>query len=57
MKADYVSLSVVGVEVPHFHIHLIPRRHDDGLAGFWPTKTYGEGEMAATAAKIKKEID
>jgi histidine triad (HIT) family protein len=56
MQADYVSLSVVGVDVPHFHIHLMPRRFDDGLAGFWPTKTYREGEMAATAEKIKKEL-
>ena len=25
MKANYVALSVVGVDVNHFHIHLIPR--------------------------------
>jgi histidine triad (HIT) family protein len=56
LKADYVSLSVVGIEVPHFHIHLIPRRHDDSLAGFWPTKEYGPGEMAETAAKIKEAM-
>ncbi|HTW96808.1 MAG TPA: HIT family protein [Candidatus Methylomirabilis sp.] len=54
--ADYVSLSVVGVDVPHFHIHLIPRRFDDGLAGFWPTKTYAPGEMTAIAEKIRQEI-
>jgi histidine triad (HIT) family protein len=56
MQADYVAVSVVGVDVPHFHIHLIPRRFDDGLAGFWPTKTYAEGEMVATAEKIKNAI-
>jgi histidine triad (HIT) family protein len=55
MNADYVSLSVVGFEVPHFHIHIIPRRLDDGLAGFWPTKKYAEGEKDATAEKIRKE--
>ncbi|HEY4508415.1 MAG TPA: HIT family protein [Candidatus Paceibacterota bacterium] len=52
-NADYVAISVVGTEVPHFHIHLIPRRHDDGLAQFWPTKKYGEKEMEAAAEKIR----
>jgi histidine triad (HIT) family protein len=56
MKADYISLSVVGTEVPHFHIHLIPRRFDDGLAGFWPTKKYAEGEKEETVEKIRKEL-
>jgi len=36
--------------------HLIPRWYNDGLAGFWPTKKYGEGEMEKIAEKIKKEI-
>jgi|WetSurMetagenome_2_1015567.scaffolds.fasta_scaffold728047_2 histidine triad (HIT) family protein len=53
---DYVSISVVGTEIPHFHIHLIPRRFDDGLAGFWPTGEYGPGEMDAVANKIRAEI-
>ena len=52
MKADYVSVSVVGLDVPHFHIHLIPRNFNDGLANFWPTKKYSEGEMEKTAEKI-----
>jgi histidine triad (HIT) family protein len=56
VKADYVALSVVGTEVPHFHIHLIPRHFNDGLAGFWPTKKYAEGEMMEVAGKIRKEI-
>lgn len=56
LQADYVTVSVVGLDVPHFHIHLIPRYHDDGLAGFWPTKKYGENEMLAIAEKIKSKI-
>ena len=52
MNADFVVLSVVGVDVPHFHIHLIPRRYNDGLANFWPTKKYKKGE----AEKIKEKI-
>jgi len=56
LNADYVSLSVVGTDVPHFHIHIIPRRLDDGLAHFWPTKKYAEGEMATVAEKIIVEL-
>ena len=28
---DYVQLGVVGVEVPHFHIHLIPQKMTDAV--------------------------
>jgi len=52
MNADYVVVSVVGVDVPHFHIHLIPRNFNDGLAGFWPTKKYREGEAESIAKRI-----
>jgi histidine triad (HIT) family protein len=55
-NADYVVLSVVGVDVPHFHIHIIPRFKDDGLANFWPTKKYKEGEASEIAGKIKSNI-
>jgi len=54
LEADYITVSVVGLDVPHFHIHLIPRYYDDGLAGFWPTKKYGSGEMEATLEKLTK---
>jgi len=56
LNADYVALAVVGEDVPHFHIHIIPRFHNDGLAGFWPTKKYVSGELERFAEKIKKEI-
>lgn len=56
MKADYVAVSVVGTEVPHLHIHLIPRHSKDGLAGFWPTKKYAEKEEEKIATKIKKAL-
>jgi histidine triad (HIT) family protein len=53
MEADYISISVSGVDISHFHIHLIPRNLNDGLHGF-PTKTYPEGEIKKVAEKIKK---
>ncbi len=54
--ADYVVLSVVGTEVPHLHIHLIPRKHNDGLAGFWPRGDSTEKERAAAATQIRAAL-
>ena len=52
-KADFVIVSVVGIDVPHFHIHLIPRNSNDGLANFWPTKKYKNKEAEMITKKIK----
>ncbi len=52
LKADFVVLSVVGIEVPHFHIHLIPRKLNDGLANFWPTTEYGIGQAKEILKKL-----
>lgn len=55
-NADYVAVSVVGIDVPHFHIHLIPRYKNDGLSNTWPTKKYKENEVKETAKKIKQYL-
>ncbi len=55
LECDYVQISVVGKDVPHFHIHLIPRYFDDGLPSF-PTLSYDENEMDAIATQIKKAL-
>lgn len=52
---DYVQLSVSGTDIPHFHIHLIPRYFNDGLSE-WPTKTYEEGQSSETAKKITQVL-
>lgn len=57
VNADLVVLSVVGLDVPHFHIHLVPRYKDDGLAGWWPTKKYEGNEIAEYVEKIKKSLN
>lgn len=51
LECDYVQLSVVGNEVPHFHVHLIPRYNNDVLRNY-PTKRFDLKE----ADKIKKKI-
>jgi len=56
VEADFVIVSVVGIDVPHFHVHLVPRYNDDGLAGWWPTKKYEEGEIEEYAEKIKNAL-
>lgn len=40
-----------GQVVMHTHVHLIPRRANDGLKS-WPDGTYGPAEAAALASKI-----
>jgi len=37
----------VSQSVPHLHIHVVPRRHKDGLRGFfWPRSKYRDADDA-----------
>ncbi|HEY9584609.1 MAG TPA: HIT family protein [Candidatus Paceibacterota bacterium] len=55
-QADFIVLSVVGTDVPHLHLHLIPRYHKDGLQNFWPTKEAKREESKKIAEKIRDLI-
>lgn len=55
LKCDYVQLTVVGEEVPHFHVHLIPRYKNDNLPNL-PTIKYKELESKKVLDKIIKTI-
>jgi histidine triad (HIT) family protein len=48
----------ISQSVPHFHIHIVPRNHKDGLRGFfWPRTSYSsESDKNDVLLKIKKEI-
>ena len=48
----------VSQSVPHLHVHVVPRRHKDGLRGFfWPRQRYESDEqMAAVAAAIRARL-
>lgn len=48
---------VAGQVVPHVHVHIIPRRADDGLGYRWNTTSYADGEAASTADKLRKLLD
>lgn len=56
MKADgtFVAMNnVVSQSVPHFHIHIVPRKRGDGLRGFfWPRHKLTEED----ARKVQKAI-
>lgn len=55
LPCDYVQISVVGEEVPHVHVHLIPRYFDDTLHG-WERQQYKEGEIELYREKIKSGL-
>ncbi|PIQ66787.1 MAG: HIT family protein [Candidatus Zambryskibacteria bacterium CG_4_9_14_3_um_filter_40_16] len=57
MGSDFVVLTIVGTDIDHFHIHLIPRFKNDGIPTFPPTKKYGSTEeMKTVEEKIRKEL-
>lgn len=42
----------VSQSVPHLHVHVVPRRHKDGLRGFfWPRGKYRDAEEMESARK------
>ncbi|HXG33289.1 MAG TPA: HIT family protein [Bryobacteraceae bacterium] len=49
----------VSQSVPHLHVHIVPRRHKDGLRGFfWPRQKYESDEVAArVAATIRQAVE
>jgi histidine triad (HIT) family protein len=55
LACDYVQISVVGNEIPHFHVHLIPRYQGDHFRNF-PTKRYELREAEEILKKIIKAI-
>lgn len=55
IKCDFVQVSVGGTDVPHFHIHLIPRYFNDGLSKF-KTKKFNQEEAKETVDKIIKAL-
>jgi histidine triad (HIT) family protein len=48
----------ISQSVPHFHVHIVPRRKKDGLKGFfWPRNKYeNEAELLKTQSSIQAAI-
>ena len=55
LSAEYIQIVIEGVEVPHFHIHLIPGKVGVKNAE-WHHEKYEEGEMVSFAEKIKSAL-
>jgi len=55
LRCSRVGLIVAGYEVPHLHVHVVPRTKGDGLRGFfWPrTKYESDEEAEAVAARLR----
>ena len=53
LNPERVVIGVAGEEVPHAHVHLVPRYFNDGMAAFWPTKKYKNSEIKEIAEKLR----
>ncbi|HEX7969328.1 MAG TPA: HIT family protein [Stellaceae bacterium] len=42
--------------VPHFHLHVLPRRHNDKLKVNWTPKPGDRARIAAVAERIRAEL-
>ena len=51
-----VGVVVMGLEVPHAHIHLIPMNHMSDLNFEHPKLTFSQEEFKATADKIARAL-
>ena len=51
-----VGVAVIGLEVPHVHIHLIPMNKVDDLNFARPKLSFTQEQLAATAEKIKQAL-
>lgn len=60
MQADgsFIAMNnVVSQSVPHFHIHIVPRKRGDGLRGFfWPRQKMSGEELQAVQQKLEQAL-
>ena len=51
-----IGIAVIGLEVPHAHIHLIPLQSVEDINFSRPKLKFSEEEMKAIAKKIKRNL-
>jgi len=61
MQAEGAFVAInnrVSQSVPHFHVHIVPRRKGDGLKGFfWPRRAYkDQQEIDATLRAVRSAV-
>ncbi len=57
IKCDYVQVQILGKDVPHFHIHLIPRYFGDRLETHIEAIKYEENEEKEIINKIIENLN
>ena len=55
IPCDFVQIQIIGKDVPHFHIHIIPRNMSDDLSKRQIVE-YIDGEQDAIISKIKNAL-
>jgi len=48
--------AAAGQVVPHFHLHLLPRRRGDGLRGPWTPGAAAAAELAGLAERVARRL-
>ena len=56
IPCERIGLTVMGLEVPHAHIHLIPMQTMDDMNFRRMKLSPSEDELAATAKKINQQL-
>ena len=51
-----VGTAVIGLEVPHAHIHLVPINHVSDIDFSQPKQQFSEEEMKTVAASIREQL-
>jgi histidine triad (HIT) family protein len=56
IPCERIGTAVIGLEVPHVHIHLIPIKQVDDINFSRPKLKLEDNELASIAEKIRKEL-
>lgn len=56
MPCERIGISVIGLEVPHAHVHLIPLRSMDDINFSRPKLKMSQEELARIAAAIRQYL-
>jgi histidine triad (HIT) family protein len=56
ISCQRIGISVIGLEIPHAHIHLIPMNSIDDMNFSRPKLSFTNEELEATAEKIKEHL-
>jgi histidine triad (HIT) family protein len=51
-----IGVSVIGLEVPHVHVHLIPINSMEDMNFSRPKLSFTDEELEAIAEKIKEQL-